>query len=49
LREVLRGGTLLLDAAMGTSLMARGLSGRTKKTTCSSIKLFSLPERSLMA
>jgi len=28
LREVLRGGTLLLDAAMGTSLMARGLSGR---------------------
>jgi methionine synthase I (cobalamin-dependent) len=28
LREVLRGGSLLLDAAMGTALMAQGLSGR---------------------
>jgi hypothetical protein len=28
LREVLRSGSLLLDAAMGTALMARGLSGR---------------------
>jgi 5-methyltetrahydrofolate--homocysteine methyltransferase len=28
LRDLLRGGTLLLDAAMGTALLARGLTGR---------------------
>jgi methionine synthase I (cobalamin-dependent) len=28
LLEILRGGSLLLDAAMGTTLMAQGLSGR---------------------
>jgi methionine synthase I (cobalamin-dependent) len=28
LREVLQGGSLLLDAAMGTGLLAEGLSGR---------------------
>lgn len=28
MREVLRGGSLLLDAAMGTALMAQGLTGR---------------------